>query len=246
MAQKRMFNNSVVGSDSFLEMPDSSQNLYFHLSMRADDDGFVDNWRSIMRMTGKKEDDLKILISKSFILPFESGILVIKHWKLNNYIQKDRYKETIHTSEKALLTTDENNVYRLDTNCIPSIEENSIEENSIEENSSEKQNAEIIKCYEENIGSITPATAEILFSYNDIDYRMIIEAIKIASVNNKRTCRYIQGILNSWINKGYKVVADIQNEQEEKEKMKQVEEHQETEEEKIARKIKMLEGEIND
>lgn len=109
-----------------------------------------------------------------------------------------------------------------------------------------EQNAEIIKCYEENIGLITPATAEILFSYNDIDYKMIIEAIKIASVNNKRTCRYIQGILNSWINKGYKVVADIQNEQEEKEKMKQVEEHQETEEEKIARKIKMLEGEIND
>lgn len=235
MAQKRMFNNSVVGSDSFLEMPDSSQNLYFHLSMRADDDGFVDNWKSIMRMTGKKEDDLKILISKSFILPFESGILVIKHWKLNNYIQKDRYKETIHTSEKALLTTDENNVYRLDTNCIHSIEENSIEKNSIEENSYKKQNAEIIKCYEENIGLITPATAEILFSYNDIDYKMIIEAIKIASINNKRNCRYIQGILNSWINKGYKVVADIQKEQEEKENVKGNEEHQETKEERIAR-----------
>jgi DnaD/phage-associated family protein len=235
MAQKRMFNNSVVGSDSFLEMPDSSQNLYFHLSMRADDDGFVDNWKSIMRMTGKKEDDLKILISKSFILPFESGILVIKHWKLNNYIQKDRYKETIHTSEKALLTTDENNVYRLDTNCIHSIEKNSIEKNSIEENSCNKQNAEIIKCYEENIGLITPATAEILFSYNDIDYKMIIEAIKIASINNKRNCRYIQGILNSWINKGYKVVADIQKEQEEKENVKCNEEHQETKEERIAR-----------
>lgn len=235
MAQKRMFNNSVVGSDSFLEMPDSSQNLYFHLSMRADDDGFVDNWKSIMRMTGKKEDDLKILISKSFILPFESGILVIKHWKLNNYIQKDRYKETIHTSEKALLTTDENNVYRLDTNCIHSIEENSIEEKRIEKNSCSKENAEIIKCYEENIGLITPATAEILFSYNDIDYKMIIEAIKIASVNNKRNCRYIQGILNSWINKGYKVVADIQKEQEEKENVKGNEEHQETKEERIAR-----------
>lgn len=235
MAQKRMFNNSVVGSDSFLEMPDSSQNLYFHLSMRADDDGFVDNWKSIMRMTGKKEDDLKILISKSFILPFESGILVIKHWKLNNYIQKDRYKETIHTSEKALLTTDENNVYRLDTNCIHSIEKNSIEENSIEENSCNKQNAEIIKCYEENIGLITPATAEILFGYDDIDYQMIIEAIKIASINNKRNCRYIQGILNSWINKGYKVVADIQKEQEEKENVKGNEEHQETKEERIAR-----------
>ena len=132
------------------------------------------------------------------------------------------------------------------TNGIHSIEENSIEENSIEENSCNKQNAEIIKCYEENIGLITPATAEILFSYNDIDYRMIIEAIKIASLNNKRNCRYIQGILNSWVNKGYKIVADIQIEQEEKGKMKQVEEHQETEEEKIARKIKMLEGEIND
>ena len=235
MAQKRMFNNSVVGSDSFLEMPDSSQNLYFHLSMRADDDGFVDNWKSIMRMTGKKEDDLKILISKSFILPFESGILVIKHWKLNNYIQKDRYKETIHTSEKALLTTDENNVYRLDTNCIPSIEKNSIEKNSIEENSCNKQNAEIIKCYEENIGLITPATAEILFSYNDIDYKMIIEAIKIATLNNKRNCRYIQGILNSWIRKGYKILADVQNEQEQRNEEKKIEEHQETEEEKIER-----------
>ena len=77
-----------------------------------------------------------------------------------------------------------------------------------------EKNAEIIKCYEENIGLITPATAEILFSYNDIDYKMIIEAIKIASINNKRNCRYIQGILNSWINKGYKVLADIQKEQE--------------------------------
>lgn len=127
MAQKRMFSNSVVGSDSFLEMPDSSQNLYFHLSMQADDDGFVDNWKSIMRMTGKKEDDLKILIAKSFILPFETGILVIRHWRLNNYIQKDRYKETIHKAEKSLLATDENNVYTLDTDCIHRIDKNSID-----------------------------------------------------------------------------------------------------------------------
>lgn len=98
-----------------------------------------------------------------------------------------------------------------------------------------EQNAEIIKCYEENIGLITPATAEILFSYNDIDYKMIIEAIKIASINNKRNCKYIQGILNSWIRKGYKVVADIQKEQEEKENVKGNEEHQETKEERIAR-----------
>ena len=102
-----------------------------------------------------------------------------------------------------------------------------------------EQNAEIIKCitkcYEENIGLITPATAEILFSYNDIDYKMIIEAIKIASINNKRNCRYIQGILNSWINKGYKIVTDIQNEQEQYKEEKKIEEHKETKEERIAR-----------
>ncbi len=135
MAQKRMFSNLVIGSDDFLEMPDSSQNLYFHLSMQADDDGFIDNWKSIMRMTGKKEDDLKILITKSFVIPFESGLLVIKHWKLNNYIQKDRYKETIHKEEKELLLTDKNNVYSLDTKCIHSIDKNRLDKISIEKNS---------------------------------------------------------------------------------------------------------------
>lgn len=129
MAQKRMFSNLVIGSDDFLEMPDSSQNLYFHLSMQADDDGFVDNWKSIMRMTGKKEDDLKILIAKSFIIPFETGVLVIKHWRLNNYIQKDRYKETIHKKEKSLLSMEDNNVY---TVCIHSIDKSRIDKSSIE------------------------------------------------------------------------------------------------------------------
>lgn len=118
------------------------------------------------------------------------------------------------------------------TNGIHSIEENSKEEKRIEENSCSKENAEIIKCYEENIGLITPAAAEILFSYNDIDYKMIIEAIKIASINNKRNCRYIQGILNSWINKGYKIVTDIQNEQEQHKEEKKIEE---TKEERLAR-----------
>lgn len=135
MAQKRMFNNTVIGSDEFLEMPDSSQNLYFHLSMQADDDGFVDNWKSIMRMTGKKEDDLKVLIAKSFVIPFETGILVIRHWRLNNYIQKDRYKETIHKDEMSLLSMDSNNVYNLDTECIRSIDKNRLDESSIEKNS---------------------------------------------------------------------------------------------------------------
>lgn len=136
MAQKRMFNISILESDEFLEMPDSSQILYIHLSMNADDDGFVDNWKSIMRMTGKKEDDLKILIAKSFVIPFNTKILIIRHWKLNNYIQKDRYKETIYKDEKALLSVDKNNVYNLDTNCIHSIDKNRLDKISIDKSSS--------------------------------------------------------------------------------------------------------------
>lgn len=117
------------------------------------------------------------------------------------------------------------------TNCNTEIEKE--KEKEIEKE--KEKNAEIIKCYEENIGLITPATAEILFSYNDIDYKMIIEAIKIASINNKRNCRYIQGILNSWINKGYKIVTDIQNEQEQYKEEKKIEEHKETKEERLER-----------
>lgn len=153
MAQKRMFSNLVIGSDDFLEMPDSSQNLYFHLSMNADDDGFVDKWKSIMRMTGKKEDDLKILIAKSFIIPFDSGLIVIRHWRLNNYIQKDRYKETIHRDEKSMLELDENNVYNLYTKCIPSIDKNSIDKNSIDN---------IIPAFEDKSSSATAKANDII------------------------------------------------------------------------------------
>lgn len=103
MAQKRMFDKYVIDSDNFLDMPLTTQAVYFHLNMRADDDGFVDNWKSILRIIGGKEDDIKILISKSFILPFETGIIVIKHWKINNYLQKDRKKATRHVEELKTL-----------------------------------------------------------------------------------------------------------------------------------------------
>ena len=131
MAQKRMFNKTITNSDEFIDMPDSSQNLYFHLSMNADDDGFVNNWKSIMRMTGHKEDDLKVLIAKNYIIPFKSGVIVIKHWRINNYLRSDRYVETKYLEEKKQLYTDENSVYQLATNGIPSIDKYSIEENNI-------------------------------------------------------------------------------------------------------------------
>ena len=137
MAQKRMFSLSVVDTDRFLEMPISSRLLYYELGMRADDDGFVDNWKKILMFTGLKEDDIKVLITKSFIIPFESGVIVIKHWRMNNYLQNDRIKPTIHQEELKQLEVDENNVYNLYTTCIHSIDKNSIDKNSIVENSRE-------------------------------------------------------------------------------------------------------------
>ena len=119
MAERRMFAKTIIDSDAFLEMPTSAQALYFHLSMRADDDGFINNPKKIKRRVNGSDDDLKLLIAKHFIIPFESGIVVIKHWKIHNYIQKDRYKETVYQEEKSRLMLKDNNAYTLtDTDCI--------------------------------------------------------------------------------------------------------------------------------
>lgn len=114
MAERRMFAKTIIDSDAFLDMPLSTQSLYFHLSMRADDDGFINNPKKIQRMVGGSDDDLKLLIAKSFIIPFESGVVVIKHWKIHNYIRSDRYKETVYREEKDMLFLKENNAYTLD------------------------------------------------------------------------------------------------------------------------------------
>ena len=139
MAQKRMFDKAITNSDDFLELPDSSQVLYFHLSMNADDDGFVNNWKSIMKMTGTKEDDMKLLIGKQYIIPFDSGVIVIRHWRMNNYLRTDRYKETKFKEEKSQLYLGKNEEYTLDSNSgIPMVDQrytqNRIDKNSIDKN----------------------------------------------------------------------------------------------------------------
>lgn len=110
-----MFAKTIIDSDAFLDMPMSTQALYFHLSMRADDDGFINNPKRIQRMIGASDDDLKLLIAKSFIITFESGVVVIKHWKIHNYIRNDRYKPTTYSDEKALLEEKDNKAYTLKT-----------------------------------------------------------------------------------------------------------------------------------
>ena len=117
MADKRMFSLKIVDSDLFLEMPLSSQCLYFHLSMRADDDGFVNNPKKIIKIIGANEDDLKILIAKGFVIVFEQGIIVITHWKINNFIRKDRYKPTLYENEVQSLSQTKNGMYIKEVGC---------------------------------------------------------------------------------------------------------------------------------
>ena len=135
MAERRMFAKTIVTSDAFLDMPMSARCLYFTLGMFADDDGFVNNPRSILRQIGASNDDMNVLIAKKFVLTFESGVIVIKHWRINNYLRNDRYHATTYQDEKKQLTIDENGAYT--DNGIPMVyqryTETSIGKNSIGE-----------------------------------------------------------------------------------------------------------------
>lgn len=114
MANKRMFSNLITNSDAFIDMPASAQNLYFHLNMNADDDGFIGNPKRIMRIIGCSEDDLKLLILKRFLLSFDDGVVVIKHWRIHNVLKGDRYTQTVYTDELNTLYIKENKAYSRD------------------------------------------------------------------------------------------------------------------------------------
>lgn len=122
-----MMSKSIIKSDTFLDMPATTQNLYFHMLLDADDDGFINAPKSIMRMIGSKDDDMKVLAAKQFVIPFESGVVVIKDWKIHNYIQNDRYKPST-LPERDLLNIQKDKTYTLksdvssmDTKCIQSV-----------------------------------------------------------------------------------------------------------------------------
>ena len=165
MAEKRMFAKSIVFQDDFLDMPMSSRCLYFSLSMVADDDGFVDSYRSVMRQIGATVDDLRILLAKRYIIAFDTGVIVIRHWRINNYLRSDRYRETQYQDEMASLTISKTGEYvpsnalcttvnSGNTNGIPDgiptvcVEENSTVKNSIEENIPQSQDALFDKFWE--------------------------------------------------------------------------------------------------
>ena len=144
VAKKRMFNVDIVGSDAFLDLPHTAQALYFQLGMRADDDGFVGNPKTIQRIAGTKASDLELLVKKRFLIQFPSGVVVIKHWKINNQIQKDRYTPTVYTEEYQSLYIKDNKAYtEMDKGCVQSVSKMdtqiSIDKNRLDKNSIGKE-----------------------------------------------------------------------------------------------------------
>lgn len=142
MAERRMFAKTIVLSDAFLDMPLGARCLYMTMGMVADDDGFVNSPKSIIRQCGATEDDLKVLIAKRFIIPFDNGVIVIKHWRINNYLRNDRYQPTAYVDEKEQLALDENNAYKAKDGAvgIPNIGIPSIGKDRIGKDSIDKHN----------------------------------------------------------------------------------------------------------
>ena len=183
MARRRMFSPDIVCSDAFLDMPTSSRELYFQLGMKADDDGFV-NPRGTMRMCGASEDDLKLIITKRFVLPFENGVIVIKHWKINNLVRKDWYRPTQYIEQKKTLYIKENGSYTEDCNQGTLLVNESLTQvrlgKVINTNTSDKsESKKIMKTYNEKEHS--DSDEEII----DFDSREIIIPAKKASSPKK-------------------------------------------------------------
>lgn len=194
MAEKRMFTKSIIDSDRFLEMPLSTQALYFHLGMRADDEGFINSPKKIIRAVNCNEDDLKLLIAKGFVICFDSGIIAITHWKLHNHIQKDRFKPTLYEEEKSLLAENNCKEYILktavsnsmDTKCIQ-IVSNAGTKNRLDKNRIDKDSVE------------TMSTA--VDSRNAFDYQGVVDLFnsvcvslpKVQKLNDKRRKLIVNG-----------------------------------------------------
>lgn len=216
MAERRMIAKTIIDSDLFLDMPMSTQCLYFHLNMRADDDGFINNPKKIQRMIGCNDDDIKLLIAKNFIIPFESGVVVIKHWKIHNYIRMDRYKETLYKEEKSQLVTDKSKEYILGRpDDIPLVDQRltqdrlgkdrlgkdniPIEEECVNEYVSEKLSF-MSKLYQKNIGMANGIVGEWLIDMsNQIDIDLFKKALEICTEKGKLNFGYLKGIIKNWL-----------------------------------------------
>lgn len=228
MAQKRMFSNIITDTDRFLDMPASSQNLYFHLNMHADDDGFVDSPKRIMRNVGAGNDDMNVLLSKKFVLNFDSGIILIKDWKIHNVIRKDMYKPTVYTEEKSQIIVDDTKSYQLRNEYVP---QNRLDKNRLDKNRLDKDREETIFHFVENeFGRLlSPMEVETINDWlHNLNYQeeIVKEAIKRTKLQGKTNLNYASGILRNWRDDNITTIEQIEaKEKSRKSKQEEVSEY---------------------
>lgn len=215
-----MFSKKITDTDSFLDMSLSAQALYFHLNMGADDEGFVDNVKKIQRSIGASNDDLKILIGKGFLIPFESGVVVIRHWRIHNYIQADRFQATIYQDEKEQLEFDKSkiasikpldqciqNVSKMDTQVRlgeDSLDKDRLDKvNNLYSGEDEKKSlSQIIKSSSVKINDRQIQQIQEYIGLDNMTVDMIEYAVQLTEDAGAESFNYLNKILKSWKDKG--------------------------------------------
>jgi DnaD/phage-associated family protein len=241
MAQRRMFSRKITDTDKFIEMPATTQNLYFHLNMNADDEGFVDRVSIIQRMIGASGDDLKLLIAKGFVIPFESGVVVIRHWRIHNYIQADRFQPTIYQNEKSQIEYDETktanfkrlgeciqNVYKADTQVRLGKDRLELEldkdrlDHHLDQNDDDDKNL-VFKKLKEAFGEMSvngTMVEEVERLLKQYGQELVVLALDKTILNAGKSLRYTMSILQRWDGQGLRTAEQIRVADEEYERKK--------------------------
>ncbi|MCK1257216.1 DnaD domain protein [Streptococcus uberis] len=225
MAQRRMFSKRITDTDKFLDMSLSTQALYFHLNMAADDDGFIDRPKTIQRTIGASDDDFKILVAKQFIIPFESGVVVIKDWYIHNFIRKDTYQPTLYQEEKRMI---ENQMPRQEINRKNSrryVDGTSTERQQLVDTGKDRIGKDRIgkdKIDEDNlfnfikenlnINYLSPTLSQKLNDYvivEGLKSELLFEAIRITALNGIQNINYAISILDNWAAQGLTTLEEV-------------------------------------
>lgn len=220
MAQRRMFSRKITETDHFLEMPLSSQALYFHLNMGADDEGFIDKAKTIQRTIGASDDDMKLLIAKGFLIPFDSGVVVVRHWRIHNYIQADRFQATIYQNEKEQLDFDKSKIasikpldrciqngYKMDTQVRlgeDRLDKDRLDKvNNLYSGEDEKKSlSQIIKSSNIKINDRQAQQVQEYIGLDNMTVEMIEYAVQLTEDAGAESFNYLNKILKSWKDKG--------------------------------------------
>lgn len=232
MAQRRMFSRKITDTDKFIEMPATTQNLYFHLNMNADDEGFVDRVSIIQRMIGASGDDLKLLIAKGFIIPFESGVVVIRHWRIHNYIQADRFQATIYQNEKSQIEYDDTktanikpleqcvqDVYKLDTQVRlgkDSLDKERLELDKVNNHNNTvpvENKKSLSKIFKDSEIKLNERHLQMIYEYIALDHftvPMIQYAVERTEDAGSTSFNYLNKIFKNWKEKGYTTLEEVE------------------------------------